>query len=421
MSQIKLFGSSGGRTASRPRRKRKPRSGLKILTIVLIVIALLEGLYFFCVYSNIPFIAKWRSIYIQTAMDTMNHQWLATAFLPRSVIEEVMAQRDAVKEEQAAHNSSDDWHQGGADGAGDPSGAGQDEAEDSRGEEAFYHLFWEIDRSSMEAYLLQHPDALDDGWENLTINEAGLDDEGTSIQTAMGEQVLAIDVPNQILLVRVEGSGYRGVLAVAKDPSRLSVQNSAYLGSSGQYAGTIAEAHGGVLAMSASSFIDEEGVGNGGILAGYAMSDGEGSGVHMGWSYKRLELREDDYFYIVDAQSEVDPRTTDAVEFTPAIIIDGQQMNTYGWNSLNPRTVIGQSDRGEILMLVVEGRLLDSIGITVDDCAPILLDHRCMQAMNLDGGTSSILWYDGEYVTRCSNTLLPEGRLLPNAFVYAGM
>ena len=43
-----------------------------------------------------------------------------------------------------------------------------------------------------------------------------------------------------------------------------------------------------------------------------------------------------------------------------------------------------------------------------------------MQAMNLDGGTSAILWYDGEYVTRCSNTALPEGRTLPNAFVYKG-
>ena len=43
-----------------------------------------------------------------------------------------------------------------------------------------------------------------------------------------------------------------------------------------------------------------------------------------------------------------------------------------------------------------------------------------MQAMNLDGGTSAILWYDGEYVTRCSNPACPEGRQLPNAFVYAG-
>ena len=69
--------------------------------------------------------------------------------------------------------------------------------------------------------------------------------------------------------------------------------------------------------------------------------------------------------------------------------------------------------------LVIEGRLLDSRGVSVDECSAILERHGCMQAMNLDGGTSAILWYDGESVTRCSNPALPDGRQLPNAFVYA--
>ena len=34
-----------------------------------------------------------------------------------------------------------------------------------------------------------------------------------------------------------------------------------------------------------------------------------------------------------------------------------------------------------------------------------------------DGGTSAIMWYDGEYVTKCSNTKI-ESRYLPNAWVY---
>lgn len=400
MNGIKLFGNTGARHAERRRRRRWPR-------VLLAVLAGLAGLYCLCVFSDIPFIAKWRTIYIQTAMDTMNHQWLATAFIPRSVIDEAMALRGQAQQEQTEHSSAGDW-----------AGEGPESVEVS-GEEDFYKLFWELDRESMEAYLGAHPEALGNGWAELCINEAGLSDKGTDIRTTMGEQVLAVDVPNRVLLLRVSGSGYRGVLAVAKDPGRLSVENSAYLGERGQTAGEIARAHNGVLAMTASAFIDEGGVGNGGALNGYAMSNGVGQGDHLGWSYKRMELHEDNCFYIVDASAPVDPAATDAVEFTPALIVDGERLNTWGWDSLNPRAVMGQSDRGEILMLVIEGRLIDSLGVSVEECSTILERHGCMQAMNLDGGTSAILWYDGEPVTRCSNQALPEGRNLPNAFVYA--
>ena len=418
MSKIKLFGN----TSSAHVAEHKPRKhgrGRRALIVIAVILALLVGLYCLCVFSDIPFIAKWRTIYIQTAMDTMNHQWLATAFLPQSVIDEAMSQREGAMQEQTQHNSADDWA-GNTESSSPPTSDSPSTSGGAISEEDFYELFWELDRDSMQAYLDEHPEALDNGWGNLYINEAGLNDNGTSIQTTMGEQVLAIDVPNQILLVRAPGTGSRGALAVAKDPSRLSVKNSANLGESGQTAGQIAEANGGVLAMTGSGFIDEGGVGNGGTLNGCAMSDGGGQGDHLGWSYKRVELREDNYIYIVDASSSVNPSTTDAVEFTPAIIVDGQRLNTWGWDSLNPRAVIGQSDKGEILMLVVEGRLIDSLGISVNECGEILERHNCMQAMNLDGGTSAILWYDGECVTRCSNPDLPEGRQLPNAFVYAG-
>ena len=423
MSQVKLFGGKSRRAApqsSAPReRTKKQRSPLKLITVILTILAVLECGYFVCVYSDIPFIAKWREIYIQTAMDTMSHQWLAKAFIPQGVIEEAMASRAAAMQEQTEHSSSDNWaNQQPSDTDTEPSTPENTVTEDPE-KTAFYELFWEIDPNSMDAYLKQHPEALENGWDEIYINEAGLDDEGTSIQTTMGEQVLAIDVPNQILLVRVKGSGYRGVLAVAKDPGRLCVENSAGLGSYGQYVGTIAENHNVVLAMNGSGFLDPGGVGNGGLLTGYSMSNGEAyQGAPFGWSYKRIELREDNYFYIVDTSASVHEDTTDAVEFTPAVIVDGKVLDTSGWSGLHPRTIIGQSDKGEILMLVVEGRLVQSVGISVADCAPILLDHGCMQALNLDGGTSAILWYDGEYVTQCSNTALPEGRLLPNAFVY---
>ena len=43
--------------------------------------------------------------------------------------------------------------------------------------------------------------------------------------------------------------------------------------------------------------------------------------------------------------------------------------------------------------------------------------YDAYQAMNMDGGTSSVMWYDGEYITKCSNPVI-QSRYLPNAWVY---
>ena len=174
--------------------------------------------------------------------------------------------------------------------------------------------------------------------------------------------------------------------------------------------------------MTGSGFIDPGGTGNGGTLAGYAMCNGKAYGDHMGYGYKRLELHADNRIYIRDSASPVSSDTTDAVEFSPAMIIDGETVVNArsGFSDLQPRACLGQSKYGEIIALLVEGRLATSVGISVPDCAAIMAKHDCMQAMNLDGGTSAMIWYKGKYIMRSSNPALTAGRTLPNAFVYAG-
>ena len=175
MSQVKLFGGKSRRAAPQSsaskERKKKQRSPLKLITVILTILAVLECGYFVCVYSDIPFIAKWREIYIQTAMDTMSHQWLAKAFIPQGVIEEAMASRAAAMQEQTEHSSSDNWadKQPSTDNEPKPTTPDQTETEDPE-KAAFYELFWEIDPNSMDAYLKQHPETLDNGWDEIYIN-----------------------------------------------------------------------------------------------------------------------------------------------------------------------------------------------------------------------------------------------------------
>ena len=285
-------------------------------------------------------------------------------------------------------------------------------------EDTFFALFHELDETSMRAYLDTHPEVLNHGWGGVDINASGLEDAGTSIQTKNGDQVLAVNAKDGVLLIRVEVENARGVLAIGKDTAQLRLCPAETLGTEGQTVGTICENNGGVLAITGSAFIDPNGSGNGGTLSGLMVSGGETYGTALGGDYKRLELREDDRMYVVDSDSAVADGTRDAVEFQPAAIVDGEIVVGEEWNGFNPRALIGQSERLETMMLVMEGRFADSVGCGVEDCAKILKEYGCAQALNLDGGTSAIMYYQGKCVTRCSNTDLPDGRPLPSAWVY---
>ncbi len=56
-----------------------------------------------------------------------------------------------------------------------------------------------------------------------------------------------------------------------------------------------------------------------------------------------------------------------------------------------PRTAIGRTSAGEIINLVVDGRQSHSKGVTLPTLAKILLDLGCTEAINLDGGGSSVM------------------------------
>ena len=242
----------------RRKKAKKPNRGLRVAAVLLTIVLALEGLYCFVVFTDIPAIKSLREAYIETAMNTLSHQWLAKWFLPSYMIDEVVARQDQARKDQEGKIST--WDKISASDATDKNGetVAPTEPNAQTDEERFYELFWELDRISFEDYVSAHPDVTANGWDNIYINEAGLNDDGTDIYTAMGERVLAVDAKNKILLVRVEGSGYQGVLAIAKDPSQLYNAPSAYIGSWGQQLEAIASAHDAVLGMTGSGFIDPD-------------------------------------------------------------------------------------------------------------------------------------------------------------------
>lgn len=386
--------------------EERPKSH-RLRTFVLLVM-LVAGLYCTAVFSNIPFIAKWRSIYIETAMSTMNHQWLATAFLPPSVINAVVGGREELESGQLGLESS--W-------GGGSFGEGVETSPWKKLEKKFFKEYPEIDEATFNDYMNANEaeSITDDGF--LMIDKAGLDDKKTGIETIHGDRVLAVDTENGITIARVEGDGYVGRLAIVKDPSRVGLALASGYGSAGSFATDIAEKRNAVLAINASGFFDPEGKGNGGVAHGIVISNGKKYNDAVGGTYKTIAFDNKDRLNIGQYKSSSDFR--DAVEFKPALIIDGEKVvkGSAGWG-VQPRSAIGQTKDGEVLMLIIDGRAPGySIGATVGECADILERYGAVQACNLDGGSSSVMVYNGREISKPSAANKTKGRHIPDSFV----
>lgn len=62
----------------------------------------------------------------------------------------------------------------------------------------------------------------------------------------------------------------------------------------------------------------------------------------------------------------------------------------------HPRSAVGWN-QDSFFLVEVDGRQKDlSVGMTLDELSTFLVKLGCQEAMNLDGGGSSTLWYDGE-------------------------
>ena len=64
----------------------------------------------------------------------------------------------------------------------------------------------------------------------------------------------------------------------------------------------------------------------------------------------------------------------------------------------NPRTAIGYTAENEFIMVTVDGREQASVGMTLGELARMMKEFGCVNAMNLDGGGSSVMYVNGRVV-----------------------
>jgi len=72
-------------------------------------------------------------------------------------------------------------------------------------------------------------------------------------------------------------------------------------------------------------------------------------------------------------------------------------------NDKHPRTAMGYTKDGKLIILVIEGRNKNAGGATLTQLAQIFKDLGCWEALNLDGGGSSCLLVNGKETIKTSD------------------
>ena len=92
--------------------------------------------------------------------------------------------------------------------------------------------------------------------------------------------------------------------------------------------------------------------------------------------------------------------------------MSAQKLNSIGGR--NPRTAIGYTLDNKFIMVTVDGREENSIGMTIMELAHFMKSIGCYNAMNLDGGGSSVMYINGNTV---NNPAIKGGIPLSNALI----
>lgn len=98
----------------------------------------------------------------------------------------------------------------------------------------------------------------------------------------------------------------------------------------------------------------------------------------------------------------------DALSFGPYLVRDGQ-IRFYDGNSADvpePRTAYGMVEPGHLFFVMVEGKipkkkdLRGEQGMNLWELAELMYAHGCVEAMNVDGGSTAVMIFMGEKLNR---------------------
>ena len=278
------------------------------------------------------------------------------------------------------------------------------------------------------------------------INEIVSRTSMAEMETDIDENLIITDEPvqgnfdeNGIEIVQVNGRSFFGTLMIVADPSQVFVGTTYPWGEYGKELDQLVTMHSAVGGVNGGLYAAD--MNKGGRPYGICVSNGEillndpsgWTGLYMigldnknilriepisGWSTTQFRNFVEEQG-IRDAVAFQDEATDANNHFVP-LIINGEprQLNGAG-SGANPRTVIDQRADGAILLLVTDGRGASGhLGATAQDLINVMLQYGAVNAANLDGGSSSSLYYNDEYLmTSVTLYYANSSWRLPTAFL----
>ena len=240
-----------------------------------------------------------------------------------------------------------------------------------------------------------------------------------------------------IEIKKVSGNNFEGTMMIVNDPSKISLATTYPWSEYGKElgvlvdAGAIAGVNGGIYYSSGNK---------GGRPYGVTVSNGEVQDISLGLSGLYLiGFDENNLLRIINLEGMnkkdvekmlKEEKIRDAISFQEEasdknnhfvkLIINGEKRELNGMGSgANPRTAIGQRKDGSVLILVTDGRGKNGhLGATASDLIEIMAEYGAVNAANLDGGSSSSMYYNKEYLmTSVTFYYSNSSWRLPTAFV----
>ncbi|WAH36501.1 phosphodiester glycosidase family protein [Alicyclobacillus dauci] len=204
-----------------------------------------------------------------------------------------------------------------------------------------------------------------------------------------------------------QGQTFKADILLIRDPERVKVEATKYLNQHGETVQEMVKDTGAVAGINAGGFDDSSWRGTGAYPQGITMHDGKlvaltGSktqpqpviaftqtGQMIAGAYSLPQLQ--------------NLGVTEAVTFGPVLIQDGKPVSTTNGYDRNPRTAIGQTADGTVILIVTDGRFAtgpNDAGATYDDVKQLMLKYHAVIAANLDGGSSTTMIYHNQLLNK---------------------